>query len=186
MKKKYEITAELTPLLDVILIMLFFIMSVNSQTIEKEKANTESQIAQISEEYSERENELKNSLAESEKNRLDAENRIESYQTFEEYSVIISIGVFENQDSDDTRSIILSSGEKSEYIKYDWNNMKYAENSLDAILKKYIINQDNNPVFIVFNFNSDNIYMRDYNMISSVINNIQRENIYIHYNERTI
>lgn len=179
MRKRRQISTELTPLLDVIMIILFIIISGNNEAVEKaetEKEEIYSQMQSVSDEF-------EKTLEENNDRLNQAENIISGYEMFDKLAVIISLSI-ENQ-SDDSRKILISSDNETSTVSYSWDNMRYGENSLNASLENYIKSADERPVFITFSYKSSEIYLRDYNMISSVMDNIQSksENIYIMYNE---
>lgn len=171
MRRRREITVELTPLLDVILIMLFLIMSQSSEAAEQTKQEAEQKVSNMECQVED----LRETNAE-------LESRLDSYAAFDEYARIISIDI--SNKTDGNRMIIVSDGEHTERIEFDWESMRYGENSLRAELIKSIDAWKDMPVFIVFNYDSSGIYRRDYEMITSVIDTIEYENVYIKYNER--
>lgn len=186
MRKRREISTELTPLLDVIMIMLFIIISRSYDAVEKaenEKEQAYNEIQAVSESFESEKSELEKDAEENIEKLNHAENIIEGYKNFDKLALIISVSI--NNKSDETRDIIISNGESRDIISYGWDNMRYGENSLNVIFDDYIKSADERPVFISFNYKSSEIYIRDYNMITSVIDNIQsrNENIYIVYNE---
>jgi hypothetical protein len=186
MRKHRQISAELTPLLDVIMIMLFIIISRSYNAVEKaenEKEQAYSEIQAVSENFENQKSKLEKTAEENMEKLNQAENIIEGYKNFDKLALIISVSI-ENK-SDETRNIIISDGNNRDTISYGWENMRYGENSLNAVFENYIKSADERPVFISFNYKSSEIYMKDFNMITSVIDNIQsrNENVYIMYNE---
>ena len=185
MRRRKEISAELTPLLDVILIILFIIMSGSYKAVEQaeaEKQQAYEEIQSVSAEFESCNDELKKELENNSEKLSQAENIISAYESFDKYAVIMSVGIINK--SDNSRDIIISDGSKSDTISYNWDNMLYAENSLNVYLENVIKSADSKPVFISFNYKSNEIYVRDYEMISSVIDNTQgkNKNVYIMYN----
>lgn len=176
MKRRSSIGIELTPLLDVILILLFLIIIRNNDETER-IADEYDKAEQV---YIENTDRLEAELAESIRHAENAENILSGYESFDEYSVIISIGI--TRSADGSRSILLSEKGETSYISYGWDNLRYGENALKAELEKRISSADEKPVFISFNYDSDNIYLRDYQIISSVLDNLDGDDIFIKYN----
>ena len=178
MKRRNNIAVELTPLLDVILIILFLIISQQNAESERVKAEAEmaaaeydSRIEQLSEEYSQAEEELFN-----------AENTAAGYKSFDELSVIVSVGI--KRSPDGTRTVYISENGETSTFKYGWDNLRYGENSLEAVLSGCISGSGENPVFISFNYDEDDIYLRDYTLVTDVLERLHGDNIYIVYNSK--
>ncbi len=188
MRKRKSVIVELTSLLDVIFIMLFMVMnrSESAATEAQQKAETEitSAQAQVSQ-MEETLNDYKDILKETEEERNNLEyinNKLESYEKFNEYAKILSVYVV---DGGYKRSLVVADNEDKLTIDYGWDNMKYAEESLINGLKEHIDGTPN-PVFISFNYNSDEIYLQDYNMIAEAITAVQSgyKDVYIKFDDR--
>ncbi len=179
MRRRKEISVELTPLLDVILIMLFLIISGNTKAAEEAKSQAQQEISRMQEaadEISQQNETLSDELK-------TAENALYGYKTFDEYSLILSVGI---ENSSDNRTILITDGTTSQTVVYDWDNMRYGENALRAVLNDYISTAEDIPAFITFTFSSDKIYRQDYELITSVIDETAQEDkdIYVKYKER--
>ncbi len=188
MKKRQNITVELTPLLDVILIILFLIITENNAKSEELKSAAEKEISG----YVTQIDSLKNSLGEKtgELNKKSSEidekdNIISGYARFDELSTIISVFVGKNYEKDGGRIIYISDGENTEHISFNWDNMRYAENSLKHSLSEKIKNASGNPVFITYNYDRDETYQRDYELISETLSEINEKYVFVSINEKT-
>ena len=191
MKRRKSVVIELTSLLDVIFIMLFMVMNDSrnaayeaQSSAEKEVANIQAEAEIMRNEYSHQLDEYEKMLTELESERENIEymqNRIDSYQQFDEYAEIISVYIL---DSGYKRSIRVADGKTAEVIDFDSDNISYGGKTLESTLNGYIDNSAN-PVFIVFSYDSNNIYIRDYNMVSAAITNVQGnyDNVYIKFND---
>lgn len=191
MRRRKETVIELTPLLDVILIMLFMIMSVQSQKTEEAEAAARektqeltAQMEQLSEEFSDRENQLMDQLDDTESRLSQAEAQLTGYEAFRDYSAVISISMEYLEGGE--RQLYIAEGDKTDTISFGWDNLRYGENSLTAALEQRMKQTTEEPVFIAFVYDSESIYRRDYDMIASVIDKLQSENdnLYIRYSER--
>lgn len=180
MNRRGEIAVELTPLLDVILIMLFMIMSRSSSEAQAAKEAAASESARYEEEIADMQEIIDENSTELEK----ASAVIESYETFESYANIVSVSVMNVSEGE--RRIYISSGDDEQTIDFGWDNMKYGENSLRVKLAGIVRRSDDAPVFIVFTYSSGKIFRRDYDMIASVMDELQSRNanVYIQYKER--
>lgn len=192
MRRRKETVIELTPLLDVILIMLFMIMSAQSKKTEEiqsqaqaETAELNSRIEQLTEEYADREDKLSAQLSDTESKLSQAEAQISGYEAFREYSDVISISVEYTESGE--RRLYIAEGDSADTITFGWDNLRYGENSLNAALEQKLKAAEENPVFIAFVYDSEKIYRHDYDMITSVMDTLQSKNndLYIRYTERT-
>lgn len=191
MRRRKSVTVELTALLDVIFIMLFMVMSRSREAAvqaQNEAAQSVSQIrAQAEQTVSEYEDQMalyQQLLDEAEKDReniASMKNELDSFRQFREMSRMISVYVF---DSGYKRSVKIETGDVKESVDFDWENMDYARSQLAEILDS-LAKGTEYPVFIIFNYNGDLIYRRDYNMITEVITEVQSgyEKVYIKFND---
>ncbi|MGN0690757.1 MAG: hypothetical protein ACI4K7_00220 [Oscillospiraceae bacterium] len=179
MRRRNSIGIELTPLLDVILILLFLVMTRNTAETERIAEEYEASEQQHIENESRLEAELENSRLQT----SDAENIISGYESFDEYSVIIAVGI--TRSSDGTRTISLSEKGEISHISYGWDNLRYGENALKAELENMISSAEERPVFISFNYDENDIYLRDYQLISSVLDDLDGDSLFIKYNKLT-
>lgn len=176
---------DLTPLLDVILIMLFLIMSQSRDTAREAQEQIMEAKAAYAAEMSDIKGELENARQELDDAREElyyADNRIHAYEKFDRFSLIVSLSLRETEGD---REIYISDGTGTRSILFDWDSMRYGENALKNALGKY--KDSSEPVFIVFSYDSAKIYQRDYDMVSSVMSSVQSgsENIYIKFDERS-
>ena len=84
-----------------------------------------------------------------------------------------------------TLSIITNNDEEKKKVEYDWDKLSYAEKKLKESLDKVCedVNDKNQMVLFVFQYNKDEMYMADYKIIDEVLKDIQEEkkNIYLAY-----
>lgn len=181
MKRRREIAVELTPLLDVILIMLFMIMLQNGAAAKSavEKAEAEKAV---------RAAEMAEMRSAAEKNAAELENAlgiIASRDAFEEYAEIVSVTIV-NSDGG-KRDIYVTAGENTQTVSFGRDSARYGENSFKTILDGIVRSSGETPVFICFSYDSSAVYRRDYDMIASAMEELQSRsnNVYIQFNERT-
>lgn len=200
MRRRKEVLLELTPLLDVILIMLFYILMQSAQAADarQEEADREigamqeqveavnesvraaekeaqSREAALSESFQAREQELTASLTY-------VQEMLYSYETFDEYAQILTVYV--ENGSGGVRTIHVSDGTADEQISYDWDNMRYGRNSFKEILtEKLSQGEENMPVFLVFHYQDEVIYRQDYQLVTEVIGEAAegQPHVYIRY-----
>lgn len=179
MKRRNNIAVELTPLLDVILIMLFLVMS--QQKAESDRVMSEAQAAAA--EYESRIEQLTDEYGEAKEKQLSAENAAAGYKSFDEFSVIIRLSI--ERSSDGMRKLFVSENGGTEVIEYGWDSLRYGENSLEAKLSECISENSGRPVFISFGYNEDEIYLRDYTLVTDVLERLDGEDIYISYDKES-
>lgn len=187
--RRRENAVELTPLLDVILIMLFLIISRSRDEAQLASDEADARIRESEAAYSEEIaaaradlEAVQGELSEARERLYYADNRIHAYEKFDRYSVIVSISL---RETDEGREIYISDGSETRRISFDWDNMRYGENSLKNALGKY--DDSEYPVFMVFSYDSSRVYQRDFDMISSVLSSVQADNgnVYIKFDERS-
>ena len=188
MKKRKEILLELTPLLDVILIMMFYILMQNTFASQREIEDAKQKVEAAEQKAAGKEKEYEDAAAKA----LEKENRLKEELTvteaklagekaFEDYAKIVTISVFTNGDD---RRLHVVCGETDEEIAYGWDDLLYAKNSLVSALSKYSDNASaDGPLFIVFGYDSKQIYKRDFELVQGVLSALgsQNEHIYIKY-----
>ena len=187
MRKRKSVIVELTSLLDVIFIMLFMVMNQSQTAAEEAQSDAAAEVAAAQVQVEAMEEEVEGYrviIDEVEADRLNLEsikNKLNSYEVFEEYATIISVSVLDHSYK---RTIIVENGGETVNTDFSWDNMDYAESSLNETLNSCIKDSEN-PVFIVFSYNGDNIYRQDYNMVSEVMTKVQGgyENVYIKFDD---
>ncbi len=187
MKRRQNITVELTPLLDVILIILFLIITENNAKSKEIKSAAEEEISGYVTEIDSLKNTLDEKNSELDKKSSDIDekdNIISGYAQFDELSTIISVFVGKNYEKDGGRIIYISDGENTERILFDWDSMRYAENSLKHSLSEKIKAASENPVFITYNYDREETYQRDYELVSEALSEINEKYVFVSINEK--
>lgn len=169
--KKREIFIELTSLLDVILIMLFVILSqAKLQTDEAlgQSAQAQTQIQAMQQELE---------TAKSENELLDAQlgkyRRQElSLGVVEENSLIVTISV---QQGDVRYILVEQQGGMSQSIALDAQDANYSQNKLRSTVSNLISDSGKQTVFVVFQYERQSIYQSEYRLIGSVVQELKAE-----------
>ena len=166
--RRREIFPELTSLLDVIMIMLFVLLTqARTQTAEAlsaaeaDRAEATELRAELSGLRQERDAALERAEA------LDRARLTDNLVLDE--SLVITLSV------ESRGNLRLESGEIRESIPYDWDDDTYAANALRARLLGMLRQTDREAVFIVFQFDRTAIYHAEYTMIGRVMNEIKLE-----------
>jgi cell division protein FtsB len=179
MKRRRQTIIELTPLLDVILILLFMVMAQNAAAAAKAQETAAATAGQAESAMQEMETEM---------DRLEQENAIlrnevSGYEGFADYAQRISVTW--SCDKEEKKHIYVTfagagtEGSSPLDISYGWDSARYGENSLRNGLKQKISAKD--PVFIFFTYDAKEIYKEDYDMIASVLADLKTDDTYIQY-----
>lgn len=178
MKRRRQTIIELTPLLDVILILLFLVISQNAQATARAQESAAASVGEAQEKVREMENEV---------TRLEQENEILSneivgYQGFTEYAERVSVTYRSDPSGKKHIYVTFAGAEDADAldISYGWNSARYGENALRNGLKQRLESEEY-PVFIVFTYDADVIYKEDYDMIAGVLADLKTENTFIQF-----
>ena len=192
--KKRGIIIELTSLLDVILIMIFVLLTqAKAQTGKAlDEAAAESERAQqIEQELKQAEGKLQEQIRRAEDASREAELREEELQAeigklSEEACSLKRLLTSRNLVTEN--SVILTISENGEHrirlqeeemtladIPYDWNDESYAYNSLRSLLLGKLRDMDGKTMFLVFQYDRSKIYTNEYHMIIRVFQELKLE-----------
>ncbi|MBO4839137.1 MAG: hypothetical protein J5493_07205 [Lachnospiraceae bacterium] len=194
MKNKRTIFIELTSLLDVILIMIFvLLMQARTQTAqamdkaaEEEKAAQEinRELDQARAEYSALEEDartreeglqeeiagLNQEIGQQQEEIDGLKRRMSSRELVLDNSLLLTLSVTED------RRIRLETADREEaLIPYDWANETYAVNRLRSLLSEGLCAASGRAVFLVFQYDREQIYKAEYDMILRLVNEMKLE-----------
>lgn len=171
--KRREIFIELTSLLDVILIMIFVLLTqARAQTAKalESQAAEEKTSARLQEEVED----LSASLdhAWSELGIVQEENDQLKRQLMTQDLVLDESLVITIRAEDETIIREIRDG-ASDAIAYTWGNETYVSNKLKSLLLQDLSETEKHAVFIVFQYDRSGIYQNEYQMIESLIQEIK-------------
>ena len=186
--RRREIFIELTSLLDVILIMLFVVLSqARTQTAdalaaaEADRAQTAALEQQLADSRAEtdalraetetlqQEADALASRADALREEADSARRLLlSRDLVLDNSLVLTVSV-----PDRTQIRLETDGGGSQTISYAWENDNYARNALLAALRRQIEEGDGQAVFLVFQYDRSAIYRTQYDMIRDILNEIK-------------
>ena len=173
--KRREIFIELTSLLDVILIMLFILLTQakNStaqalDTAALAESNAQQLETKLSEAYDEQE--ALRAAADAQTERADAlERQLWTENLVLDNSLLLTVSV------DRSGTIRLEQeGEGLSLVPYDWEDDTYAKNRLRGLLLDKLKRTDKEAVFLVFQYDRARIYHAAYEMIESIIQEVKQ------------
>ncbi len=173
--RRREIFIELTSLLDVILIMLFILLTQakNStaqalDTAALAESNAQQLETKLSEAYDEQE--ALRAAADAQTERADAlERQLWTENLVLDNSLLLTVSV------DRSGTIRLEQeGEGLSLVPYDWEDDTYAKNRLRGLLLDKLKRTDKEAVFLVFQYDRARIYHAAYEMIESIIQEVKQ------------
>ena len=174
--KRRQIFIELTSLLDVILIMLFILLTQartrTAQALDTAalaESNAEQLQAELSAAYDEQ-NALR-AAADAEAERANAlQRQLWTENIVLDNSLLLTVSV----DRDGTVRLETEGTDRTD-IPYDWGNDTYAQNRLRALLLDKLRTTDREAVFLVFQYDRARIYHAEHGMIESIIQEVKQE-----------
>ena len=202
--RRREIFIELTSLLDVILIMLFILLTQAKTTTAQAldaAADAQSAAAQVQTELdaARAERDALDAAVEEQRSRADAEaERAEAEARRAEDEAARAEAQAERADALQrqlwTENIVLDNsllltvsvdkngsirleteGTRELAVAYDWSNDTYARNRLRGALLDKLKHADREAVFLVFQYDRARVYYAEYEMIESIIQEVKQE-----------
>ena len=171
--KRREIFIELTSLLDVILIMIFVLLTqARAQTAKalENQAAEEKTSARLQEEVEDLSASLDHAWAEL--GSVQEENDQLKRQLMTQDLVLDESLVITIRAEDETIIREIRDG-VSDTIAYTWGNETYVSNKLKSLLLQDLSETEKHAVFIVFQYDRSGIYQNEYQMIESLIQEIK-------------
>lgn len=172
MKQRKQIALELTPLLDVILTILFMVLISITQQAQTAQADAQKALEDAT---------SKIEMAEKRLTQLNQESI--SMELLQENCKVVTVTAYNNDSDDGSRRITIAEGKNTPYeIEYGWSALTFAKNAFkQTITKDYLtLNADEQIIFIVFQYDSKSIYNYDYTFINSVLTEINTNNPHIY------
>ena len=174
--KRRQIFIELTSLLDVILIMLFILLTQaktrtaqaldTAALAESSRVELQTELAAANDER-----DALRAAADAETERADAlQRQLWTENLVLDNSLLLTVSV------DREANIRLEAeGEERITVAYDWADETYAENRLRSLLLDKLRTTDREAVFLVFQYDRERVYRAEYEMIRGVIQEVKRE-----------
>jgi biopolymer transport protein ExbD len=172
--KRRQIFIELTSLLDVILIMLFILLT-QARTRTAEALDTaalaESDAAALRMELTAAydEQDVLQARIDAQEERADAlQRQLWTENLVLDNSLLLTVSV------DKSGQIRLETEGEAATIPYDWAEDTYAKNRLRGLLLDKLKGTDQEAVFLVFQYDRARVYHAEYNMIEDIIQEVKR------------
>ena len=172
--KRRQIFIELTSLLDVILIMLFILLT-QAKTRTAEALDTaalaESDAAALRMELTAAydEQDVLQARIDAQEERADAlQRQLWTENLVLDNSLLLTVSV------DKSGQIRLETEGEAATIPYDWAEDTYAKNRLRGLLLDKLKGTDQEAVFLVFQYDRARVYHAEYNMIEDIIQEVKR------------
>lgn len=174
--RRKEITLELTPLLDVILTLLFMVLISVTQQVQSTQQEAQQAL-----------NEANEKIELAEKKIIQLNQSAVSLELLQDNCKVVTIAAYNDKDVPGERTITIKDNNDEEpyEIRYDWSNLTFAKNAFKQTLtNNYLtLKGDEQIVFIVFQYDSKSIYNYDYSFINSTLStvNAERSEVYLVY-----
>ena len=190
MKRRRDVAIELTPLLDVILILLFLILSGSQETNKKVKQEADTKVESMQETVDSLDKELTdskikiNSLSE---DNTKLSSMVEGFKGFAEFAKIIDIMIRYPEDREDVsgRQLLIDDNGKWITVEYDKNSLVYGYDTTKSYLNELLEAAGDGPVFIVFSYD-DKTKTRDVTEISELIQTVASKSPEIYFKVQNI
>ena len=170
-KRNRSITADLTPLLDVIFILLFLILIRNAEAVDAKAAEAEEKIA-----------EAQAQIAEAEALQENVQERLTEYESLLADAEIFYISILPEETG---RTLQVIRDNSTESFHFDWDSTEAAWQFLQESVETKVgrAGQDK-QVFLVFTYDGNKLYQSDFEMVSEVLNAAgHNENVFVQYRE---
>ncbi|HAZ91269.1 MAG TPA: hypothetical protein DCX21_04765 [Eubacterium sp.] len=156
-RNKKLIITDLTPLLDVIFILLFIILMRN-------RGFQENVVAKVTDELDRTKVELNT-----------ANEKIADYETIFSSADFITVYVEKGLSGYD-RTLVVREGDHYTNYQYDWQKYPNLKSELNEILEGYCKKKEKGkPFFIIFAYDSEQIFRKDFETIKDTLISIQSQ-----------
>lgn len=191
-KRTRDIVIELTSLLDIVMILIFYVMIENSQLVEAsnqevsklQKDNAEMQAELIN--YEGIDEELAIALGKLEEGDLEtlleqlhnAENKLDTYEYMDDIVIVYNVGL-ENRYNNTSRCLTYGQASDENYKTHtvkrnNTDEWDYVINSLKLDLKEYVDKElqeitEDKYIYLVFSVDTSKVYSNDYDDVEKVL-----------------
>ena len=176
MKRRRDVAIELTPLLDVILILLFLILSGSQATNKKVKEDADTRVESMQETIDGLDSQL--SAYKIQVDNLSTDNSkltsmLEGFKGFSEYAKIVDITTRYPEERKEVsgRQLLIDDSGKWITVEYDKDSLVYGYDTTKTYIRELLETNKDTPVFIVFSYD-DKTKTRDVSEISELISEL--------------
>ncbi len=166
----------LTPLLDVLFVILFIVMLSGRENEDRLRTEsiqeTETLQAQL-EDANERIAALEQEADSAAVKVRDYADRIGSYELYREQAVILTLHIEESGDFREL--VILGDGEDEIRIQIADDLKEYTETRLRNAVAEFAEKAQDQPVFLVFHYSADEVYTYEIRLVDRVLQSLQEE-----------
>ena len=165
----------LTPLLDVLFVILFIIMLSGRENENRLRAESVQETEALQTELEEAKEEISRLEREAGVTAVKVRNysdRIGSYELYREQAVILTLHI---EESAGFRELVVLDGDEQVRIQIADDLREYTENRLRDAVAECVEEAQNRPVFLVFHYSADEIYTYEIRLIDRVLLSLQEE-----------
>lgn len=171
--KRRDLVLDFTSLLDVIMILLFVVIS-NTGKVSAEAIEENNQLKDELEE--------KQQIVEKYEQQISTiENISDSYEVYQSQAIILTIN---NYRSNDQHILQIAQGEAfndAKEIVLGINSFDNTRAQLSGYVKNVLASIDNQPIYIVYHLDSESIYKSEYEVVVSELEKLQKNNKEVFY-----
>lgn len=161
----------LTPLLDVLFSILFIVMFAGAKIQNDNTENVEAMQTEISE--------LNNEINELNNEVTAYKNQETSYDSFLEDALIVTVDNIKSNNKHILR--IFAAGYEDEEIILGINNTDNIKKRLNGYFENILIDKAEQPIYIVYNCDDENIYKTEFDSINSTLLTLEKNNKEVFY-----
>lgn len=180
-RKFGESDINLTPLLDVLFVILFIVMLGGMESQSRERTEAQREIEALQEENAllREENDLLSQEMTQRQETFDTRerqyvSRIGSYELYREQAVILAVHI---EEEGPVRELVIMDDLGQQRIQISENLQTFVEERLRRAVEGYAAEADADvrPIFVVFNYDPEEIYTYEIRMIDRIMSKLQEE-----------
>lgn len=182
-RKFGESDINLTPLLDVLFVILFIVMLGGMESESKMRDEAQQEIDALTQENEALEAQLKELALDMDERQQASDarereyvHRIDSYELYREQAVILAVHV---EERNGIRELVIMDDLGQSRIQISEDLQTFVEERLRSTVQSYAASadapEDARPIFVVFNYEPDGIYTFEIRMIDRIMTKLQEE-----------
>jgi len=172
-KRKKTFIADLTPLLDVVFILLFLVMMVTTRSQAERTQQAEAAAEEAVADAREARREADDALA-----------RAAELETLLKDARVAEVSLSDTEDGG--RRLTVTDGSETSSYAFDWEGVEEARAFLQRELARVVRSAPADaPVFLIFRYDPAGVYESDYRLVTGVFDAIQKinDNVYLQIRE---
>ena len=174
-RRKRDQEINLTPLLDVLFVILFILMLSGRENEERLRSQSGQEVAALQEELTRSRTQIaqleQDASAAASRERAYAD-RVDSLELYRDQAVVLTAYI---EETEGLRELVILDGQERTGIRIEDNSSNYTEGRIRSVVRGCVEKARNQPVFIVFHFSADEIYTYEIRLVERVMLSLQEE-----------